>query len=220
MSLTKLTANLNAHQNKPDKPSDTAEKLKQDFDKPVNDIKDYINNILTSEIDGKFATDEQNIATNTQNIATNTQNIATNTQNISDIQTNIADTGWQEATITNNNFKKYSDLDINSPKYRRIGNIVELRGVLQAVNKIPANASPTYFLTLPEGYRPSSNIFRICQGSSTNRWLLTIEHDGRVGISRYGTTSMIDIAVGAWLPFNEIFFSGGFSSSAENPLFA
>lgn len=56
MSLTKLTANLNVHQNKPDKPVDTAEKLKQDFDRPVNDIKTYINNTLTSEVDTALGT--------------------------------------------------------------------------------------------------------------------------------------------------------------------
>jgi hypothetical protein len=56
MSLTKLTANLNIHQSKPDKPVDTAEQLKKDFDKPVNDIKEYINDTLTSEVDTELGT--------------------------------------------------------------------------------------------------------------------------------------------------------------------
>lgn len=56
MSLTKLTANLNMHQSKPDKPVDIAEQLKKDFDQPVNDIKEYINDTLTEDLDSALST--------------------------------------------------------------------------------------------------------------------------------------------------------------------
>lgn len=55
MSLTKLTANLNMHQSKPDKPVDIAEQLKKDFDQPVNDIKEYINDTLTEDLDSALS---------------------------------------------------------------------------------------------------------------------------------------------------------------------
>lgn len=51
MALSKLTANLNTHQGQPDQPSLTSEELKQLWDEAPNVIKDYINEILTVEID-------------------------------------------------------------------------------------------------------------------------------------------------------------------------
>lgn len=49
--LTKLNENLNNHQSLPDQPSLTSQELKILFDKAGNDIKTYINNVLTAEID-------------------------------------------------------------------------------------------------------------------------------------------------------------------------
>ena len=51
MSLTKLNENLNNHQSLPDQPSLTSQELKVLFDKAGNDIKTYLNTILTAEID-------------------------------------------------------------------------------------------------------------------------------------------------------------------------
>lgn len=51
MSLSKLNENLNNHQSLPDQPSLTSQELKVLFDKASNDIKTYINNTLTAEID-------------------------------------------------------------------------------------------------------------------------------------------------------------------------
>lgn len=51
MALSKLTANLNTHQSQPDQPSLTSEELKQLWDEAPNEIKAYINDILTVELD-------------------------------------------------------------------------------------------------------------------------------------------------------------------------
>lgn len=51
MSLTKLTTNLNNISSLPDKPTLQSDELKQEFDKAGNSIKEYINEILTEEID-------------------------------------------------------------------------------------------------------------------------------------------------------------------------
>lgn len=55
MALTKLTTNLNNIQALHDRPNTsdglTADQLKERFDKAGNDIKSYINNVLTEEID-------------------------------------------------------------------------------------------------------------------------------------------------------------------------
>lgn len=51
MALSKLTTNLNTHQSQPDHPSLTSEEIKQLWDEAPNAIKDYINEILTVELD-------------------------------------------------------------------------------------------------------------------------------------------------------------------------
>lgn len=51
MSLTKLTDNLNKVSSLPDKPTLQPEELKAVFDEAANSIKDYINDILTTEIE-------------------------------------------------------------------------------------------------------------------------------------------------------------------------
>lgn len=59
MALTKLTTNLNNIQALHDRPNTsdglTADELKERFDRAGNDIKSYINNTLTEEIDGLTA---------------------------------------------------------------------------------------------------------------------------------------------------------------------
>lgn len=51
MALTKLTDNLNIIQSLANKPPLEAEELKAEFDKAANSIKEYINEILTEEIE-------------------------------------------------------------------------------------------------------------------------------------------------------------------------
>lgn len=51
MALTELTENLNVHQSLPNQPALNAEQLKQEWDKPANAIKEYINEVLTKELD-------------------------------------------------------------------------------------------------------------------------------------------------------------------------
>ena len=50
MSIPKFLEDVNAHQNLPDQPTLSSDELKQAWDKPANDIKDYINNILVDGI--------------------------------------------------------------------------------------------------------------------------------------------------------------------------
>ena len=51
IQLPKLTDDLNAHQNLPDQPTLSSSGLKIAWDKPANDIKTYINNILLPSIE-------------------------------------------------------------------------------------------------------------------------------------------------------------------------
>ena len=114
--------------------------------------------------------------------------------------TDIADSGWKNLTLASD-FKLYTN---SSARYRKIGNLVELRGVIAPTKSISAD-SLTVAFTLPSGYRPSSLVSDICQGSGSNRWLLSIEASGNAVVSRYGITEYIAIPTTAWLPFHAIY---------------
>lgn len=55
LNLTEFTKNVNAHQSLPAQPSLTSNELKQAWDKPASDIKDYLNNSLITELEEQFA---------------------------------------------------------------------------------------------------------------------------------------------------------------------
>lgn len=59
MALTKLTTDVNNIQKLADRPTETPTQLKAAFDKAGADIKEYINNTLTEEIDASFATKQE-----------------------------------------------------------------------------------------------------------------------------------------------------------------
>lgn len=95
MSLTKLTENLNNVSSLPDKPSIQSEELKKVFDAAGNIIKEYLNTILTEEI-------EKDITELTNKITTNIQNI----------QTANADIGAVNEAIE----KQNANIDTKAPK--------------------------------------------------------------------------------------------------------
>lgn len=109
------------------------------------------------------------------------------------------DTEWKSLTITSS-FKAYGNTAGNLPKIKKSGNTINLRGIIAPTAELGANAQ-TLLCTLPDGYRPSLQQNFICQGSSRNVWLLSVESNGNVYVSRYGTTSFIAIPTTAWLPF-------------------
>ncbi len=122
-----------------------------------------------------------------------------------EINNKIEDSGWITATLASN-FQPYNNTAANIPKYRKIGDVVEIRGTVTPTETIEASNDATPILNLPSGYRPSGIArYFICQGSQKNVFLLTIQTSGNVGISRYGTTTNIDIPTLAWLPFSATF---------------
>lgn len=114
------------------------------------------------------------------------------------------DSGWQIATLTTN-FNVYNSDSKNTPRYRKIGNMVNIRGIVTPTTSLASNVDQTIF-TLPNGYIPSMEVRMICQGSGANRWLCSVLGDGKVAASRYGTTSMDNMTSGTWLPFNITYF--------------
>jgi hypothetical protein len=113
------------------------------------------------------------------------------------------DSGWITPSL-NSSFKVYNSDSTNAPKYRKIGKMVEIVGVVSPASEIASGGTGNIF-TLPEGYRPTQNRYYICQGSGRNVWLLTVNPNGTVSCSRYGTSSNVAISTSAWLPFNATF---------------
>lgn len=114
----------------------------------------------------------------------------------------LDDTGWKEATL-NSNFTSYTTG--TTPEYRKIGNIVEIRGSVKPTSEIIGSTTGITIFTLPTGFRPTKDILEVCQGSGRNVWLLHIKTSGAVTIARYGTTSVENIPTSAWLSFNKTF---------------
>ena len=119
--------------------------------------------------------------------------------------------GWIYPTLGSDFVMYGTDESANKPRYRKDGRLVEVRGVVKPAVNLPksgdgSTVSYTIF-TLPTGYRPSSPIYIICQGSSNCTWLLQVNTNGNVTFSRYrnGNTSAT-ADTGAWLPFQVTFF--------------
>jgi hypothetical protein len=122
--------------------------------------------------------------------------------------------GWITASL-NSAFTMYgTSVSDNQPRYRKDGRLVEVRGVVAPTSAITGSTTIYPIFTLPEGYRPDSPIYVICQGSGNCTWLLSIKTNGEVGHSRYrnGDTAATaaaktSTADGAWLPFQVTYFA-------------
>ena len=126
-------------------------------------------------------------------------------EKIDTINEKTEDTGWQTATLTDD-FKPYSNNSSNMPRYRKIGKIVQVWGIVSPSLTIQGGSETHTIFNLPNGYIPSSTSSFLCQGSGLRRWLLTITTNGNVTFSRYGTEAYVDADDGAWLPFTATFF--------------
>lgn len=115
-----------------------------------------------------------------------------------------SDSGWTTATLTSS-FKPYSDNSSSTPEYRKIGKMVEIRGIVAPTSNIASGGSANIF-TLPTGYRPHKEVYTICQGSGRAIWLLTIHPDtGIVQFGRYGKEDYAEASTSVWLPFHATF---------------
>lgn len=115
------------------------------------------------------------------------------------------DSDWKYGGVLGENFTIY---DNNTQiQYRKIGKIVEIRGVVRPTTNIPGSSDNHTIFTLPSGYRPSTTINERCQGSGSYSWLLSITSSGLVRFARYNDgTQYVDTSTTSWLPFHATFF--------------
>lgn len=109
---------------------------------------------------------------------------------------------WHKATITGT-FEPYSS-DVNDGvRYRKTGRVVEIRGIMKPTVTIAASDLMHTICKLPEEYRPDSALSVLCQGSGPATWLLRIETNGDVCMSRYRDgTGFIAASTTVWMPFH------------------
>lgn len=209
INLTKLTTDLNAHQNLPAQPSLSSNELKQAWDKPVNDIKTYLNNILTEEVeaqvdseissqvssavesavediegdltalDTRLTGDETNIGNNASAITSLQGSVTSLGTRVSNLETGSGGTHTSSAASITNGTKDYED---TVKKNGQVWIFVNVKS-----SNVPSGGKTTIG-SLASGYRPSTNIKRkVNCGSSTgggNSWFsdLYINSNGTLQI--------------------------------------
>ncbi|NFE74380.1 hypothetical protein FDC27_08830 [Clostridium botulinum] len=116
----------------------------------------------------------------------------------------VDDTGWITLPLIPP-LVGYGDSVI--PKYRKINNIVEVRGAIKGLKTINPNTGLD-FSTLPAGFRPKHTMGVVCQGSRLAQWYLTVSSSGVLNIDRYsedGSTLKTEFNGLEWLPFQIMF---------------
>lgn len=96
----------------------------------------------------------------------------------------IMDTGWQDITLQNG-FTARSG-DIYKPQYRKIGNVVYIKGQVT----IPSHSSNVVMCSLPNGYRPSCETRMPLMLPSVNNW---IDTNGTFYVASSGSMNNISI---------------------------
>ena len=108
-------------------------------------------------------------------------------------------TDWRALTIESG-FEVYGSTVV--PRYRVNGNIVTVTGAVKPTAAVTSNTTGVNFARgIATPFRPTGNLTFVCQGSGINRWLMTINTDGTLSVSRYGTNDYVDISAGSWLTF-------------------
>lgn len=120
--------------------------------------------------------------------------------------------GWIYPTLGSDFVMYGTDEAANKTRYRKDGRIVEVRGIVKPAVDLPksgdGNTTAYTIFTLPAGYRPTSPIYSICQGSGNCIWMLQVNSNGNVTFARYRNgDANATAAVGAWLPFQATFIA-------------
>ena len=104
------------------------------------------------------------------------------------------DTGWVDCTYASGfkTYEGYTQLQV-----RRVGKVVQLRGHATNTAAVTATTSAITIATIPEGFRPSTTISHMCQGSGYNGFVATVTANGTLGMARYGANG--SVSAGAWL---------------------
>ena len=96
------------------------------------------------------------------------------------------DSGWITPTL-NSPFTNYDTVQYGPIQYRKIGNIVNIKG-------LTAQSSVAVVFTLPEGFRPPTDIIIAAHCSGNGQARLDIMKDGDVHILYTPTSGWVSLA--------------------------
>lgn len=123
------------------------------------------------------------------------------TNNAADIEA-FLEGEWDSLTLALN-FDAYEGLWENHPKYKVTGNVVEVTGCIVPLEENMSSTEKIVFaFGIPDELCPDSARSFICQGSGMNRWMLTVEADGTLTISKYGVSECVAVPTTEGLLFN------------------
>lgn len=111
----------------------------------------------------------------------------------------IEDTGWVDCTY-GSGFSRYA-ADQAPLQVRRIGSSVHLRGAVKSLNNQDISGDfNTTIGYLPDGFAPSDFYEQfVIQGSGVSKMVLRVNTDGDLAISRYGSSSEINMPANCWI---------------------
>ena len=121
--------------------------------------------------------------------------------NINHTHENISDSGWQNVSLKDG----FAIANNSHPvRYRRIGKIVHLEGVIKNTEAITPSTTARVMGTIDDPYcRPQYEQYAIMQGVDASKFFLNILNTGQIGLSRHGTTATnTQIPANSWLYIN------------------
>jgi hypothetical protein len=167
MNLTKLTEDLNIHQSLPDQPTLATNELKQKFDEAGNKIKDYINSILTPEI--QTGVDNEINSARTAILKSVDSSLEELEASIDgEIESKIATLKEEVTTAVKNTEAKSITLSLSSGVSANQRNF-KLNNMIMLDSLITVSIAPQatkQVATIPEEYRPKETITFTALGSS------------------------------------------------------
>lgn len=130
----------------------TSSELKEKFDQAGKDIKDYINNTLTSEIDNTVSNIDDSISDLNTNLTGEIGNLdnltTTNKSNVvsaaNEINAKLDDTGWENISASRGTWDKL--------RIRKVGKKVYFEGYASAIS-FNGESAQKKICTIPEGFR-------------------------------------------------------------------
>lgn len=113
---------------------------------------------------------------------------------------------WIDLELSDS-FVVYGGNASNKVMCHKVGNVVEIKGVIAPTEDIEGSASEVNIATgLPDNMLPNTARLFVCQGSYKMTWLLRVATDGSLHFSRYGGSDAYETATTAvWLPFNVVY---------------
>ncbi|MDD3121939.1 MAG: InlB B-repeat-containing protein [Candidatus Izemoplasmatales bacterium] len=112
------------------------------------------------------------------------------------------DTGWVTANLAASGADNFNLYGATPVRYRKVGRKCYVDGIVTPKNAIDGSATVIPIFILPSIMSPTYTKYSLCQGTGSNKWLLSITaSNGVVGFSRYGSTNYAICSPGAWLPF-------------------